>query len=121
MVEIESIKPHVFEAMQSVNIAAISNFSDRELRPVLTCLVRMSLCCPIDCSKAWLEDNGGRKEILKVLSGLEMVNSIVALLSVDFSSLEQDAKKELQLRFAVHVSISFAKLDPIRFLSLLPF
>ncbi|KAJ8044197.1 Integrator complex subunit 2 [Holothuria leucospilota] len=98
MVEIESIKPHVFEAMQSVNIAAISNFSDRELRPVLTCLVRMSLCCPIDCSKAWLEDNGGRKEILKVLSGLEIVNSIVALLSVDFSSLEQDAKKELQLR-----------------------
>lgn len=98
MVEIESISPHVFEAMQSINIATISQLSDRQLRPVLTSLVRMSLCSPVDCSKPWIEDNGGRKEILKVLSGLEIVNSIVALLSVDFSSLEQDARRQLQLR-----------------------
>jgi len=55
----------------------------------------MALCSPVDESAKWTE---ARKEVQKLLSGLEVVNSIVALLSVDFSLLEQDALKEQQLR-----------------------
>ena len=39
-----------------------------------------------------------RKEIQKIMSGLEAVNSIVSLLSVDFSTVQEDAIKEQQLR-----------------------
>jgi hypothetical protein len=34
----------------------------------------------------------------QVLSRIELVNSIVALLSIDFHALEQDVKKEQQLK-----------------------
>lgn len=36
--------------------------------------------------------------ILTIVSGMELVNSIVALLSIDFHKLEIDVKKEQQLR-----------------------
>jgi integrator complex subunit 2 len=36
--------------------------------------------------------------ILRLLCGVETVNSLVALLSIDFHVLEQDAKKELAIR-----------------------
>ena len=39
-----------------------------------------------------------RRSILRLLCGVETVNSLVALLSIDFHVLEQDAKKELALR-----------------------
>ncbi|CAB0002154.1 unnamed protein product [Nesidiocoris tenuis] len=55
----------------------------------------MSLISPIDTTKTCSEN---RKDILKVLSGIEMVNSIVALLSIDFHALEIEVKKEQQLR-----------------------
>ncbi|XP_033123286.1 integrator complex subunit 2-like isoform X2 [Anneissia japonica] len=84
-----------FEAIQSVDVDKIVSLSEAELRPILPALVRMSLCAPLDVSKQWIE---GRKQLLRILSGLEVVNSIVALLSVDFSALEQDARKELQIR-----------------------
>ncbi|XP_071945249.1 integrator complex subunit 2-like [Antedon mediterranea] len=84
-----------FEAIQSVDVDKLVSLSEAELRPILPALVRMSLCAPLDVSKRWIE---GRKQLLRILSGLEVVNSIVALLSVDFSALEQDARKELQMR-----------------------
>jgi integrator complex subunit 2 len=37
-----------------------------------------------------------------VLSRIELVNSIVALLSIDFHALELDVKKEQQLRQKVN-------------------
>lgn len=40
----------------------------------------------------------GRTRVLQVLSRIELVNSIVALLSIDFHKLETDVKKEQQLR-----------------------
>ena len=45
--------------------------------------------------KAWTRK---RRSILRLLCGVETVNSLVALLSIDFHVLEQDAKKELALR-----------------------
>jgi len=39
----------------------------------------------------------------QVLSRIELVNSIVALLSIDFHALEQDVKKEQQLRQKVRI------------------
>ena len=84
-----------FEAIQNVDIERIAGMDEASIRAFLPCLVRMSLCAPLDVSQAWVE---GRKQILRVLSGLEVVNSIVALLSVDFNALEQDARKELQMR-----------------------
>ena len=38
-----------------------------------------------------------------MLSRIELVNSIVALLSIDFHALEQDVKKEQQLRQKVKI------------------
>ena len=84
-----------FQAIRSVSIGELSLLRDEELRPLLPCLVRMALCSPVDESTKWTE---ARKEVQKLLSGLEIVNSIVALLSVDFNLLEQDALKEQQLR-----------------------
>ncbi|KAK7087171.1 integrator complex subunit 2-like [Littorina saxatilis] len=89
------VKTHVFEAMQSIDIDALGKCSESDLRPVLPALVRMALCQALDSS-----DRGDRlrTSISVSLSGLEVVNNIVGLLSIDFHSLEQDVKKEQQLR-----------------------
>ena len=87
--------PRAFRAIRSVSVAELTRLSESELRPLLPCLVRMALCSPLDESPRWTE---ARKEIQKILSGMDVVSSIVALLSVDFSLLEQDALKEQQLR-----------------------
>ena len=90
-----SVKPEIFQAMQNVDIKKLSTFPDSELRSVLPCLVRAALCAPVDSSGKWTKY---RKDVLKILAGVEVVNSIVALLSIDFHALEQDVKKEQQLR-----------------------
>ena len=89
------ISPNTFQVVQSIDIDAISSLSEAELRPVLPSLVRMSLCAPLDGSTQWTHN---RKKVLKCLSGMEVVNSLVGLLSIDFHELEQDARKEQQLR-----------------------
>ena len=91
-----SVKTGVFQAMQSVDIKRLEEFEPQALRPVLPCLVRTALCGPVDKSAHWTK---ARKDVLKILAGIEDVNSIVALLSIDFHALEQDVKKEQQLRF----------------------
>ncbi|KAL8620230.1 hypothetical protein ACOMHN_064989 [Nucella lapillus] len=89
------VMPKIFDAMQSMDIDTLGACSETELRPVLPGLVRMALCSPLDSS-----EHGAtmRKSILTFLSGLEVVNNIVGLLSIDFHALEQDVKKEQQLR-----------------------
>ncbi|BFZ18552.1 hypothetical protein BsWGS_21591 [Bradybaena similaris] len=89
------VKPHVFKAMQTIDTEALSASSDADLRPVLAGLVRMALCAPLDAS---VQGKQTRSKILAILSRLEMVNSIVDMLSIDFHALEQDVKKEQQLR-----------------------
>jgi len=90
-----SVLPVTFNGIQNVDIDCLSELPESALRPILPCLVRMSLCAPLDSSARWTLE---RKKILKCLSGVEVVNSLVGLLSIDFHELEQDAKKELQLR-----------------------
>ncbi|XP_061754185.1 integrator complex subunit 2 [Nerophis ophidion] len=92
---LQFVSPFAFEAMQKVDVQRLAALSDPELRLLLPCLVRMALCAPADQSQSWAQD---KKLILRLLSGVEAVNSIVALLSVDFHALEQDARKEQQLR-----------------------
>ncbi|XP_029467424.1 integrator complex subunit 2 isoform X1 [Rhinatrema bivittatum] len=92
---LQFVSPYAFEAMQKVDVVRLAALSDLELRLLLPCLVRMALCAPADQSQSWAQD---KKLILRLLSGVEAVNSIVALLSVDFHALEQDANKEQQLR-----------------------
>jgi len=89
------VDPRVFKAIQNVDITELSKCTPKEIRPILPCLVRMSLISPLDNTRECAE---GRKEILTLLSGIELVNSIVALLSIDFHALESDVKKEQQLR-----------------------
>lgn len=90
-----TVSPKVFKALQTVNVNEMSLFTSQEIRPILPCLVRMSLISPLDSTKECAE---GRKEILTLLSGIEWVNTIVALLSIDFTGLELDVKKEQLLR-----------------------
>lgn len=89
------VDPLVFRAIQNVDVETLSKCSEQQIRPVLPCLVRMSLISPLDtsgkCSKQ-------KMDILTITSGIELVNSIVALLSIDFHVLEGDVKKEQQLR-----------------------
>jgi len=92
------VSPVVFKAISCVDVQTILKCSDESLRPILACLVRMSLIAPLDQSPACLQ---GRTSVLQVLSGIELVNSIVALLSIDFHALETDVKKEQQLRSKV--------------------
>ncbi|KAM9320981.1 integrator complex subunit 2 [Gastrophryne carolinensis] len=92
---LQYVSPYAFEAMQKVDVVRLAALSDPELRLLLPCLVRMALCAPADQSQSWAQD---KKLLLRLLSGVEAVNSIVALLSVDFHALEQDAKKEQQMR-----------------------
>lgn len=89
------MKPHIFKAMQTMDTDALVAAEDEDLRPVLPGLVRMALCAPLDAS-----ENGKtvRKKVLAILSRLQVVNSIVDMLSIDFHALEQDVKKEQQLR-----------------------
>lgn len=89
------VHPDIFQAMQSVDISLLSKCNEQSLRPVLPCLVRMALCKSLDESPQWTKS---RKEVLKILNGIEVVNSIVALLSIDFHALEEDVRKEQQLR-----------------------
>lgn len=90
------VSRNTFKAIANVDVEMLSDLSDAEIRPILSCLVRMSLCPPLDSSDKWTKR---RKKILKCLSGLEVVNGLVGLLSIDFYALEQDARKEQQLRY----------------------
>merc|ERR1719410_2565632 len=89
------VLPRVFRAISSVEVATILSCSEEQLRPILACLVRMSLIAPLDQSTSCLT---ARTRVLQVLSRCETVNSIVALLSINFHQLELDVKKEQQLR-----------------------
>ncbi|XP_053950105.1 integrator complex subunit 2 [Anastrepha ludens] len=90
-----NITARVFAAMQNLDIAALSKYPPHEIRPVLPSLVRMSLLSPLDNTESSMES---RKQILAVLIGIEVVNSIVSYLQVNYHELEQELKKELQAR-----------------------
>lgn len=91
----KGVDPKVFRAIQTVNMQQLSTCTEQEIRPVLPCLVRMGLISPLDTSK---KCTNMKVDILTIVSGMELVNSIVALLSIDFHRLETEVKKEQQLR-----------------------
>ncbi|XP_050502196.1 integrator complex subunit 2 [Diabrotica virgifera virgifera] len=91
----KGVDPKVFRAIQHVNVEQLAKCTEQEIRPVLPCLVRMGLISPLDTSKKCMNM---KVTILTIVSGMELVNSIVALLSIDFHKLEIDVKKEQQLR-----------------------
>lgn len=98
-----NVSARVFKAVQTVDVEALSKVSDIELRPVLASLVRMSLIASLDKSTACYE---GRTAVLRVLSRVELVNNLVALLSIDFHALETDVRKEIALRSKMGVTSS---------------
>ena len=113
-----SVSSRVFLAVQRVDVSALAKICKEEeegqrqhgangsqggavlpqseLRPVLACLVRMSLIASLDKSKTCSAD---RTAVLQVLSRIELVNNLVALLSIDFHALETDVRKERQSRW----------------------
>uniref|UniRef100_A0A1A9W910 Integrator complex subunit 2 n=1 Tax=Glossina brevipalpis TaxID=37001 RepID=A0A1A9W910_9MUSC len=91
----QDVTARVFAAMQNLDIAALSTYPQNEIRPVLPALVRMSLLSPLDNTESSMES---RKQILAVLIGIEVVNSIVSYLQVNYHELEPELKKELQAR-----------------------
>lgn len=107
-----TVSPTVFQAIQRIDISLLVHTaknppklslssSDDEitvLRPVLASLVRMSLIASLDSSAECVFD---RTAVLEILSRIELVNNLVALLSIDFHALEVDVRKEQQLRAKV--------------------
>eukprot|EP00094_Tigriopus_californicus_P007823 TCALIF_07534-PA protein Name:"Similar to Ints2 Integrator complex subunit 2 (Mus musculus)" AED:0.04 eAED:0.04 QI:98/0.83/0.85/1/1/1/7/109/1177 len=90
------VSPRVFSAIRSVDVGLLSRVpDDAELRPVLATLVRLSLISSLDASHSCSAD---RTAILGILSRIELVNNLVALLSIDFHALETDVRKELAFR-----------------------
>ena len=96
MAQLSIASANIFSAIANVDVDILSELPETDLRPILPCLVRMSLCGPLDMSDKWTVQ---RKKILKCLQGIEVVNSLVGLLSIDFHALEQDARGEQQLRY----------------------
>jgi integrator complex subunit 2 len=89
------VHPHIFKAIKDVDIDALVNCTAEEIRPIIPCLVRMALIAPMDTTKYCTE---AKKDILTLLSGIDLVNFIVSLLSIEFHALEVDLKKEQQMR-----------------------
>ncbi|CAG7720553.1 unnamed protein product [Allacma fusca] len=87
--------PEAFQCIEAGNVDDLKKFTADDLRPFLSILVRSSLIQAGDLQCRPVEF---RQKILVSLSDIEPVNNIVALLSVDFQTLEVDVKKELQLR-----------------------
>ena len=84
-----------FKAIQAASVQQLSSLDKKELRTILPCLARAALCSPLDISDKF---RMVMKEIHRLMAGIESVNSIVSLLSVDFSTIREDAVKEQQLR-----------------------
>lgn len=91
----QPVLPHVFKAIKDLDIPTLIKCSPEEVRPILPCLVRMALISPLDTTQYCAE---AKKDILTLLSGIDLVNFIVSLLSVEFHTLEVDLKKEQQMR-----------------------
>lgn len=79
-----------FQVARNACIEKLEELNDRDIRALLPSLVRMSQCDSLDESVHWKH---ARKEIQKLLCGLEVVNSIVGLLSVDFGCLRYTENK----------------------------
>lgn len=92
---ISAVSARAFTAMQNMNVADLKHCNISEIRPLLPCLVRMSLLSPLDNTQSTIDT---RKLILSLLVSLEEVNNIVSLLQVDYHELETDVRKEQQLR-----------------------
>lgn len=92
---LKPVPSHVFEAFESLKIRDLLNCTTDEVRPILPCLVRMALISPLDIPKYCAQ---AKKDVLTILSGVELVNAIVSLLSIEFHALEHDLRKEQQLR-----------------------
>lgn len=90
------VLPHVFRALKDLDIETLTKCSPDEIRPILLCFVRMALIAPLDVTKQCAE---AKKDILTLLSGIDLVNFIVSLLSIEFHALEVDLKKEQQMRY----------------------
>lgn len=86
----------VFIAVQNLNTEELTKCSEDEIRPFLASLVRMCLLPSDNAPSRMLAVS--RKQIMGVLVGIEAVNNIVSLLQVNFHELEQEIKKEQQLR-----------------------
>lgn len=95
-----------FGAIQKVDTETLSRLSEREVRALLPCLVRMALCPPLDNSSRW---SAKRKQVLKILAGIEVINSLVGLLSIDFHALDVDIKKEKMLRYIIYFNFRCAR------------
>lgn len=108
-VKLYDVTARVFAAMQNLDITSLASYPESEIRPVLPSLVRMSLLSPLDNTESSMES---RKQILAVLIGIEVVNSIVSYLQVNYHELENDLKKELQTRQKNSAASSFAFDSP---------
>lgn len=90
------VSSRAFIAMQNLTIAELTKCDEKELRPLLPCLVRMATLKQLDNTKATIDS---KAQLLSLLVGIVEVNNIVALLQIDFHELETDIRKEQQLRY----------------------
>ena len=85
----------VFDSLYNFDLEELCKCSEALLRPVLPCLVRMSVCKPLDLTDDWTLK---REQLLRCILGIPAGNSIYNYLSIDFACLEKDLRKEQKLR-----------------------
>ena len=114
----QSISIDTFNAINLLDLNLISKLDEPQLRSILPCLTRMAFCPSLDKSEEW---NAKKKQILKIISEMEEVNTIVSLLSVDFQSLDHEIKKikqKLIIESYGNLSLDFESGTPTRKLML---
>lgn len=102
----------VFIAVQNLDTQKLTRFSEDEIRPFLSSLVRMCLLPSDNAPSQRL--SASRKQIMGVLVGIEAVNNIVSLLQVNYHELEQEIKKEQQLRKPLHTQQDSAQFHNLQ-------
>lgn len=88
-----SIESTVYEAVVNADMKALLEYPLTSIRPFLPCLTRMQFCSSLDKSAIWEEK---LKSLMQLLSEMEAVNDIIALLSIDFHALETNARIEIK-------------------------
>lgn len=84
-----------FKLIQTLNLDQIANLPVQEKRIILPCLSRMCLCETLDVSTRWKEN---RKKIKQILIDFIEVNNITQIIKFDYIQLENEVKKEINLR-----------------------
>lgn len=88
------IKPEVYQAIQNIDCEKIHKADRKHIRPLLPCIVRMTVCHPLDLSSSWADKI---QDFWQIIYHDENVNGIISILDINYLHLEKDTEAEKNL------------------------